>query len=54
VAARSNTWVFGRSLTGFEVPNSTGGYGCLSVVSMTGLPLIQGMPIECVCFIERI
>jgi hypothetical protein len=34
VAARSKTWVCGRSLAGIAGSNPAGGNGCLSVVSV--------------------
>jgi hypothetical protein len=34
VAARSKTWVSGRSLAGIEGAHHVGSHGCLSVVSV--------------------
>jgi hypothetical protein len=56
VAARSKTWVCGRSLVGIVGSNPTGVYGSLSLVSVvccqvevsaTGWSLVQRSPTEC-------
>jgi len=57
VATRSKAWVCGRSLAETAGSNPTGGYGCLSIVtvaccqvevSATGRSLVQRSPTECV------
>jgi hypothetical protein len=56
VVVRSKAWVFGRSLTRIVGLNSTGGHGCLSLVSVvccqaevsaTSWSLVQRSPTEC-------
>ena len=56
VAAQSKAWVCGSSLAGIVGSNPTGGYGCLSVVSVvccqvevsaSGWSFVQRIPTEC-------
>jgi hypothetical protein len=56
VAARSKSWVCGRSLAGIAGSNPVGGHECLSLgcvvccqveVSASGLLLVQRSPTEC-------